>query len=151
VDPKDKDRSPPVVRETKELVRLLMESSSVRRISLGAGPMKIELERAFPRGGPAPDTAPAGAAEPAAPPDTRSRVLSPLVGTFYHQEKPGGKRLVEVGTAVQKGQPVGVIDVLGLKVPVTSEAAGVVTEVLVADGQRVQFDQPLVVIDTAAP
>jgi acetyl-CoA carboxylase biotin carboxyl carrier protein len=146
----DKDRSPQVITEAKELVRLLMESSSVRRVSLGAGKMKIELERAFARGGAAAAAAAAAdEAGPATPADTRHRVLSPLVGTFHHQEKPGGKKLVEPGMAVKVGQPIGIIDVLGLKNPVPSEKAGVVAEVLVPDGQRVQFDEALVVIDTA--
>jgi acetyl-CoA carboxylase biotin carboxyl carrier protein len=152
VNPKDKDSSPPVVKQAKELVQLLMESASVRRVSLGAGKMKIDLERVFLGGAPlsAPQGDASGGAQPAAPPDTRQKVLSPLVGVFHSQEKPGGKKLAEVGSRVERGQAVGVIEVMGLRNPVTAEAAGVVAEVLVADGQRVQFDQPLLVLETAS-
>jgi acetyl-CoA carboxylase biotin carboxyl carrier protein len=147
VDPKDKDPSPQVVKQAKELVQLLVSSTSVRRVSLGAGKMKIELERVFMTG--EPEAAVPTAGEPPAPPDTRHKVLSPLVGTFRHQEKRGGKKLVEAGQRVEKGQAIGVIEVVGLEVLVPADVAGEVVEVLVADGQRVQYDQPLVVIETA--
>jgi acetyl-CoA carboxylase biotin carboxyl carrier protein len=147
----DIERSRQVIAEAKEVIRMVMESGSVRRVCLGAGRVKIELERAFASGGAAPaEVVPSAAAEPGPPPDPRHRVLSPLVGTFRLAEKPGGKPLVEVGMRVEAGQTVGIIDVLGIKNPVPADVAGVVEEILVADGQRVQFDQPLLVINPAA-
>jgi acetyl-CoA carboxylase biotin carboxyl carrier protein len=126
-----------------------METSSVRRVSLSAGKLNIEVERAFASGGPVPAVAVTAAVEPAVPPDPRQKVQSPLVGKFLHREKPGGKLLVEVGMRVEAGQTVGIIDVLGIKNSVQAEAAGIVEEILAADGQRVQFEQPLMVINPA--
>ena len=86
----------------------------------------------------------------AAQPDTsRHQVLAPVVGTFYRTPSPGAKPFVEVGSRVQRGQPIGIIEVMKVMNEVTSDASGVVVDVLVQNGQPVQYEQPLIVIDTS--
>jgi biotin carboxyl carrier protein len=139
------DQTSQVLKETRELVKML-EMTSVRRVVLETGGFKIDIERAVGAAPPAPTAA---AAAPGQPLDKRHRVLAPLVGTFYRAGSPGAKPFVEVGSRVQRGQVIGIIEAMKIMNEVASDAAGVVAEVLVENGQPVQFEQPLVVIDTA--
>jgi acetyl-CoA carboxylase biotin carboxyl carrier protein len=148
VDAKDDDKIQQVVQEARALIQML-EKSSVRRVSLEAGSFKIEIERAFAKGAAVAMAVTAGGAEEAAPADARHKVVAPLVGTFYLAPKPGAKPFVEVGARVQRGQTIGIIDVMKTLNEVPSDAAGVVVEILVSDGQPVEFNQPLILIDTA--
>jgi acetyl-CoA carboxylase biotin carboxyl carrier protein len=143
-----------VVKEARALVSML-ETTSVRRICLEAGDFKIEIERAFGEGSAlgAPSVAIAAGAGPSggpAAPTTRHTQLAPLVGTFYRSANPGSKALVEVGSRVERGQTVGIIEAMKLMNEVLADAAGVVVEILVENAQPVQFEQPLLVIDTKA-
>ena len=131
----------------------MLETSTVRRFSLQVGDFKIEVDRF---GGGALASAPASAPAPAvasaaavAPGDTRRRINAPLVGTFYRAQSPGAKPFVEVGTRVQRGQTIGIIEAMKVMNEVSSDTAGVVAEILVQNGETVQFDQPLLVIDPA--
>lgn len=156
MDKKDEERFQQAVKEAKDLIKML-ETSSVRKVSLEAGNFKIEIERAFARagapaaspdmsgGGAAPSAAPSGAAR-----DSYHRILAPMVGTYYHSPTPGSKPFVEVGARVQQGQTVGIIEAMKIMNEVPSTVAGVVKELLVQNGQPVQYEQPLMVIDTTA-
>jgi acetyl-CoA carboxylase biotin carboxyl carrier protein len=73
-------------------------------------------------------------------------VKSPMVGTFYRSASPGSKPFIEIGTAVQIGDPLCIIEAMKLMNEIESDAAGVVTEILVENGQPVEFGQPLVVL-----
>jgi acetyl-CoA carboxylase biotin carboxyl carrier protein len=152
VEVKSAEHIQQVVKEARELVSML-ETTSVRRVCLEAGDFKIEIERAFTTGAsqlsaaPAPAAAGAAAA-PARPTENRHVVLAPLVGTFYRTPNPGAKPFVEVGSRVQRGQPVAIIEAMKLMNEVLAEAAGVVVEILVENAQPVQYEQPLLVIDT---
>ena len=125
----------------------MLESTSIRRVRLEVGPYKIEVERiaegAFAaaarpdEGGPAPRAG------------NRYSVLAPLVGTFYNAPSPGAKPFVEVGARVQPGQAVGIIEVMKVMNEVASDVAGVVDEILVQNGHPVQYEQPLMIIDTS--
>jgi len=153
VDVKNAEQIERVVKEARELVSML-ETTSVRRICLEAGDFKIEIERAFGEGSAlaAPSiaigSAAPGAASGAA--TTRHTQLAPLVGTFYRSANPGSKAFVEVGSRVERGQAVGIIEAMKLMNEVLADAAGVVVEILVENAQPVQFEQPLLVIDTKA-
>jgi acetyl-CoA carboxylase biotin carboxyl carrier protein len=147
---KDDDRIQQVAKEAKELIRLL-DRTNVRRLCLDGGDFKIEIERVFQKGGVAPAVAaPAGGAIAAPAAAGKHRVRAPLSGTFYHAQKPGAKPFCEVGMRVQRGQPIGIIDVMKTMNEVPSDAAGVVVEILAPDGREVRENDPLVVIDTAA-
>src|SRR5262249_55162837 len=88
-------------------------------------------------------------AEPAAPVDTKYAVAAPLVGIFHFWAKPKGTPLVSVGDSVKVGQRVGTIQSLNVLNEVETLVAGRVVEVLVQDGQPVEYGQPLMTIDSA--
>lgn len=97
----------------------------------------------------APAVAPAVAAEPAAAPvaaeDTRT-INSPMVGTFYRAPSPGAKPFANVGQKVKAGDTVCIIEAMKLLNEIETEYDGVIKEILVENGQPVEFGQPLFVI-----
>jgi acetyl-CoA carboxylase biotin carboxyl carrier protein len=137
-----------------ELLRALCQEASslvgrlpagLRRLSVRAGDRRVDLEWAT---GPAPTvvaaaptTAMAGSAEAAgdAPVvDDRHAVVAPLVGTFYRAPEPGAPPFVEVGDVVEAMKVMNRIE---------ADRAGRVTEILVDDGQMVEFEQRLLIIE----
>ncbi|MBQ1074370.1 acetyl-CoA carboxylase biotin carboxyl carrier protein subunit [Micromonospora sp. C31] len=122
----------------------------LRRVRLRGGDTVLEVEWHAVSAGPAP----AGAADavppaspPAAPPPDRYAVRSPMVGTFHRAPEPGAAPFVAVGDPVRPGQVVGIVEAMKLMNEVTAERGGRVAEVLAADGQPVEYDQPLVALD----
>ena len=95
----------------------------------------------------APATAPAQ--QPAAPvaPETGHVIRSPMVGTFYRSSSPGGKPLVEVGQTVKEGDPICIIEAMKIMNEIDADKDGTITKILVENGQAVEFDQPLLVIE----
>ena len=73
-------------------------------------------------------------------------VKSPMVGTFYRAASPGAKSFVEVGDSVQVGDTLCIIEAMKLMNEIESDKTGVVKQILVENGQPVEFGQPLVVI-----
>ncbi len=92
-------------------------------------------------------SAPAPAAQPAAPAPAAEKpghvITSPFVGTFYRAPSPEQPAFVEVGALVRKGQTLCIIEAMKLMNEIESEVEGKVTEVLVENGQPVEFGQPL--------
>lgn len=136
--------------EVEEFIRHL--TGDLRRVSVQAPGFAIEVEwesRSTPTEPKAPDAAPPRAAEtdPADMVDgdaTVDFIVAPLVGTFYRAPEPGAEPFVKAGDLVEAGQPVGVIEAMKLMNAVGSHRRGVVREVLVEDGEMVEFQQPLV-------
>ncbi len=73
-------------------------------------------------------------------------VKSPMVGTFYRSASPGGPAFVEIGTAVKPGDTLCIIEAMKLLNEIDADATGVVTQILVENGQPVEFGQPLFVL-----
>ncbi len=73
-------------------------------------------------------------------------VKSPMVGTFYRSSAPGADPFVQVGTAVKEGEPVCIIEAMKLLNEIEADKDGVIKEILVENGQPVEFGQPLFVI-----
>ena len=92
---------------------------------------------------PAPAAAPvaAVAAEP-----TGHIVKSPMVGTFYRSSAPGSPAFVDVGATIKEGDTLCIIEAMKLLNEIDSDVSGVVTKILVENGQPVEFGQPLFVI-----
>jgi biotin carboxyl carrier protein len=85
----------------------------------------------------------ASSLEPRADPHIRL-VTAPTVGVFYHSEQPEQAALVEPGSHVERGSLIGVIEALQVRTEVESDVAGTVIQVIAADGQPVEYGQPLV-------
>ncbi|WP_132135718.1 acetyl-CoA carboxylase biotin carboxyl carrier protein [Pseudoduganella sp. UC29_71] len=84
---------------------------------------------------------PAAAAEP-----TGHVVKSPMVGTFYRSSAPGAAAFVEVGQSIKEGDTLCIIEAMKLLNEIDADVSGVVTQILVENGQPVEFGQPLFVI-----
>ena len=78
--------------------------------------------------------------------NTGKQVSSPIVGTAYLAPEPGAKKFVEVGQKKKKGQTIMIIEAMKTMNHVPSTQDGIVSEVLVKDGEPVEFGQPLISI-----
>lgn len=103
---------------------------------------------------PAPAPAPAAAApaEPAAPAEVPAAshpgcVKSPMVGTVYTAPEPGADTFISVGDNVKKGQTLFIVEAMKVMNQITAHKDGRIKEILIADAQPIEFDQPLAVID----
>jgi acetyl-CoA carboxylase biotin carboxyl carrier protein len=74
-------------------------------------------------------------------------VPSPMVGTAYWAPEPGAKPFVDIGTKVTVGQTLMIIEAMKTMNQIPSPRAGTVTQILVEDGQPVEFGEPLVIIE----
>ncbi len=72
---------------------------------------------------------------------------SPMVGVVYLAPEPGAKPFIAVGTAVKNGDTVALVEAMKTFNPIKADRDGVVKEIIVSDGQAVEFDQPLVIIE----
>jgi acetyl-CoA carboxylase biotin carboxyl carrier protein len=79
--------------------------------------------------------------------ETGHIVKSPMVGTFYRAASPGGKPLVEVGTAIKAGEPVCIIEAMKIMNEIEADESGTVAKILCENGQAVEFGQPLFIVD----
>ncbi|MFN7408564.1 MAG: acetyl-CoA carboxylase biotin carboxyl carrier protein [Pseudomonadota bacterium] len=101
-----------------------------------------------------PATAPAAATGPAATPAAEAPaapegkvVKSPMVGTFYRAATPGGKPFADIGDSVSAGQAICIIEAMKIMNEIESDIDGRVTQILVQNGQAVEFGQPLFVLE----
>ena len=78
--------------------------------------------------------------------DTYSKVTSPIVGTAYLAAEPGGKKFVEVGQKIKKGQTIMIIEAMKTMNHVPSTYEGIVSKILVKDGEPIEFGQPLIFV-----
>ena len=94
----------------------------------------------------APAAVAAAAAAPAAEGPAAGSVSSPMVGTTYLSPEPNAAAFVKVGDRVAKGQTILIIEAMKVMNPIPAPHAGTVTQILVQDGQPVEFGEPLMVI-----
>tara|TARA_Y100000590_G_scaffold438615_1_gene561651 strand:+ start:440 stop:847 length:408 start_codon:yes stop_codon:yes gene_type:complete len=73
-----------------------------------------------------------------------TNITSPIVGTAYLAPEPGGKKFVEVGQKIKKGQTIVIVEAMKTMNHVPSTQDGVVNKILVKDGEPVEFGQPLI-------
>lgn len=92
---------------------------------------------------PAPESKPA----PAAAPDQSRVIESPIVGTFYRTSAPGADPLVKIGSKVTEDTTVCIVEAMKVMNEIKAEKSGVIREILVENGQPVEFGQPLFVLD----
>ena len=151
------------LRKLKTLIDLVAESdiaelevtegeSKVRIVKSG-GAAQNQVVMMQPQGAhyaPAP-AAPTAAVAPApvaaAPAEIKGHVVkSPMVGSFYRSSAPGAPAFVEVGTVVKEGDTLCIIEAMKLLNEIDADASGVIKEILVENGQPVEFGQPLFII-----
>ena len=95
---------------------------------------------------PAAAAAPAPAS-PSAAPDKSKIIESPIVGTFYRSATPGSDAFVKVGSKVEADQTVCIIEAMKVMNEIKAEKSGVIKEILVENGEPVEFGQPLFVLE----
>jgi acetyl-CoA carboxylase biotin carboxyl carrier protein len=131
------------ITEGEERVRIVRSGSSAgREPGYAAAPLPAAT---LPSGGGA-RAAPAPAAPIAAALPEGHTVKSPMVGTFFRSATPGGKPFVQVGDTVEKGQTICIIEAMKLMNEIETDQAGVVSAILVENGQPVEYGEPLLVI-----
>jgi acetyl-CoA carboxylase biotin carboxyl carrier protein len=160
--PKDPSGDKAAMRIDPKLVRELAElltANELTEIEVADGDRRIKVARE-PAAviGAAPPAAPAAPALTAPPIHGKEdlgepleevageSVKSPMVGTAYLSAQPGSPPFVGVGDAVKAGDTLLIVEAMKVMNPITAPSGGVVKKLLVADGQPVEFDQPLVVI-----
>jgi len=144
------------IRKVKKLIELL-EESDVAEIEIHEGEESVRISRAStavvaPMAAPvaaAPVATPAPAAAPAAAePEVQGHaVRSPMVGTFYASPSPDASAFVKEGDTVSAGQTLCIIEAMKILNQIESDKAGKITKILVENGQPVEFDQPLFIIE----
>jgi len=135
------------VKEGEESVRIARHSPAAPQHMMTYAPPPLP---APPAPAPAPSAGSAAAPAPAKPPASRGHaVKSPMVGTFYRAPSPGAKPFVEVGQTVKQGQTLCIIEAMKMLNQIEADASGVISEILIENGQAVQFDQPLFMIEPA--
>ena len=91
--------------------------------------------------------APVAPPAPEAPAEVVGHVVkSPMVGTFYRASSPGAKSFVEIGSVVKEGEPICIIEAMKILNEIEADASGTITQILVDNGQAVEFGQPMFVI-----
>ena len=151
--------------DTKEIQRLLdyIAKSPLAEVSIETEGLKVSVKKfseaapVVPYSAPAVSAAPAApvAAAPAAPvaaepsADHYYTIKSPMVGTFYRAAGPDKDNFVEVGSDIEPGKTVCMIEAMKLFNEIDSEVAGKIVKILVENATPVEFDQPLFLVEKA--
>ena len=153
------------VRKVKKLIEMI-EASDIAELEITEGEESVRISRyssAVPAPAPAvqlaapPPAAPgfAAAAVPqntnnsveASPTELDETIDSPMVGTFYRSPSPDSKPFTDVGQSVNVGDVLCIIEAMKMLNQIESDKSGVIKQVLIENGQPVEFDQPLFVIE----
>lgn len=144
------------IKLVRQLAELLNETG-LTEIEVEDDDRKIRVARTVQAASvavaaPAPAAAPAAApvaapVAPTAPADHPGALKSPMVGTVYLAASPEAAPFVSVGDSVKEGDTIVIIEAMKVMNPITATKGGKVTQVLVSNGQPVEYDQPLVVIE----
>ncbi len=137
----------------RELAKMLSDNE-LTEIEVEDGDRRIKVRR---EGAPAiayappqaiaPAPASSVAAAEAAPPAAVDAVKSPMVGTAFLSPEPGAKPFITVGGPIKQGDTLMIIEAMKVMNPILAPKTGKIAQILIADSQAVEFDQPLVVIE----
>tara|TARA_B100001057_G_scaffold435659_1_gene466144 strand:+ start:9660 stop:10094 length:435 start_codon:yes stop_codon:yes gene_type:complete len=78
---------------------------------------------------------------------SKNQITSPIIGTAYHAPEPGAKKFVEIGKKIKKGDTIMIVEAMKTMNHVPSTSDGIVKEILVSDGQPVEFGQALITLE----
>ena len=153
------------LRKLKTLIDLVAESD-ISELEVTEGESKVRIVKTtahsaqnqvvmMPSAGvPAPAAAPTVAAAPLAAPvaapeaaPTGHIVKSPMVGTFYRASAPGAPAFVDIGSVVKEGDTLCIIEAMKLLNEIDADASGTIRQILVENGQAVEYGQPLFIIE----
>ncbi len=148
------------LKEIKDLIKLF-NTSDLNKLKLQDGEFSLTLEKgvetapaavAAPVAQPVAAPQPAAAAQPAAEsekkiPDNAIYITSPMVGTFYRAPSPDSPPFVNVGDVVKKGQTLCIIEAMKIMNEIEAEFDCKILEILVEDGQPVEYDMPLFLVE----
>lgn len=154
------------IRKIKKLIELV-EESGISELEISEGEESVRISRGVVANNYAPQymmpaqamqvSAPAPAAPAAVSTPTAEEsapkaisghaVLSPMVGTFYRTPSPDAKPFVEVGQTVSVGDTLCIVEAMKMMNQIEADKAGVVKAILVENGQPVEFDEPLIIIE----
>tara|TARA_B100001123_G_scaffold448385_1_gene609352 strand:- start:1100 stop:1537 length:438 start_codon:yes stop_codon:yes gene_type:complete len=143
------------IRKVKKLIELLQESG-IAEIEIKEGEESVRISRAIAES--STSRPPIIHNSPVAPLASNSResqvnlsdghiVSAPMVGTFYGAPSPDSEPFVKVGQVVRDGDPLCIIEAMKIMNPIEADRAGTITAVLVENGNPVEYEQPLFVID----
>lgn len=147
------------IRKIKKLIELV-EESGISELEISEGEESVRISRVMTAApavqyvaqapaaavAAAPAAAPADV-KPASEAMTGHIVRSPMVGTFYRTPSPDAKAFVEVGQTVSVGDPLCIVEAMKMMNQIEADKAGVVKAILLENGQPVEFDEPLVIIE----
>jgi acetyl-CoA carboxylase biotin carboxyl carrier protein len=147
-----------ISKDDSALIRelaLLLDETSLTEIEIERAGLRVRVARNTTIAASLPpnfaQASPAAATAAAAPSADLSQhpgaVPSPMVGTAYWAPEPGAKPFIEVGAKVSVGQTLLIIEAMKTMNQIPSPRAGTVTQILVEDGQPVEFGEPLVIIE----
>ncbi|WP_421190102.1 acetyl-CoA carboxylase biotin carboxyl carrier protein [Aeromonas enteropelogenes] len=148
------------IRKIKKLIELV-EESGIAELEISEGEESVRISRNFsgqvtaapqmimPQAAPvAAPVAAAPAAAPAADAAPSGHLMrSPMVGSFYRSSSPEAKPFVEVGQHVNVGDTLCIVEAMKMMNQIESDKAGVIKAILVENGQAVEFDEPLFIIE----
>ena len=147
------------IRKVKKLIELL-EESGIAEIEITEGEESVRISR-YPQnmpwaapgmmavgGAPQPHAAAPAEGPPKPPPPPEGHTIpAPMVGTFYSSPAPGAKPFVQIGSKVEVGDTLCIIEAMKMMNQIESDKSGRVTAVLVKNGDPVEFGQPLFIIE----
>ena len=149
------------LRKLKTLIDLVSESN-VSELEITEAEGKVRIVKSAPAtaaaqvmavapaapvlAAPAQAVVEAVAAPAAAPVATGHTVKSPMVGTFYRASAPGAKPFAEIGQTVKEGETICIVEAMKILNEIEADKSGTITQVLVENGQAVEYGQPLFVI-----
>ncbi|WGE32025.1 acetyl-CoA carboxylase biotin carboxyl carrier protein [Actinobacillus genomosp. 2] len=152
------------IRKIKKLIELV-EESGITELEVSEEEGTVRISRAQPvasaavqyvaapqattvaPAAPVTQAAPAITAPAASAEVSGHAVLSPMVGTFYRSPSPDAKAFIEVGQTVNVGDALCIVEAMKMMNRIESDKAGVVKAILVNDGEAVEFDQKLIIIE----
>jgi acetyl-CoA carboxylase biotin carboxyl carrier protein len=149
------------LRKLKTLIDLVSESN-VSELEITEAEGKVRIVKSAPAGfgapvaytmAPPPAPAPVAPAIEATPAVVAASepaghtVKSPMVGTFYRASSPGAKPFVEIGDSIKAGETICIVEAMKILNEIEADKSGTVTQILVENGQAVEYGQPLYVIE----
>ena len=156
------------IKTIEKLIKLISDSD-VSEVKVEEGDLKIQIKKKDGTIQASVPVAPAAPAQPVAqqpapsqanPPAVEAEqsgakeeqvsgdtVTSPIVGTFYRSPSPDADPYVEVGSKIEKGQTICIVEAMKIMNEIDAEISGTVKKILVEDGEPVEYDQPLFIIE----